>query len=36
MRQTRILRRLLPFILAHAIMDGAGVVIGVLLPLLRA
>ena len=30
------LRRLLPFILAHAIMDGAGVVIGVLLPLLRA
>jgi hypothetical protein len=29
-------RRLLPFAIAHALMDGAGVVIGVLLPLLRA
>jgi len=30
------LRRLVPFALAHALMDGAGVVIGVLLPQLRA
>ena len=30
------LRRLVPFVIAHALMDGAGVVIGVLLPLLRA
>ena len=29
-------RRLIPFAIAHALMDGAGVVIGVLLPLLRA
>jgi len=29
------LRRLLPFAIAHALMDGAGVVIGVLLPQLR-
>jgi membrane protease YdiL (CAAX protease family) len=28
-------RRLIPFAIAHALMDGAGVVIGVLLPLLR-
>jgi hypothetical protein len=28
------LRRLLPFALAHALMDGASVLIGVLLPLL--
>lgn len=30
------LRRLIPFIVAHALMDGATVVIGSLLPLLRA
>ena len=30
------LRRLLPFAIAHALMDGASVAIGVLLPLLRA
>ncbi len=30
------LRRLVPFAIAHALMDGAGVVIGVLLPQLRA
>jgi membrane protease YdiL (CAAX protease family) len=30
------LRRLLPFVIAHVLMDGASVVIGVLLPLLRA
>ena len=30
------LRRLLPFALAHALMDGASVLIGVLLPLVRA
>jgi membrane protease YdiL (CAAX protease family) len=29
-------RRLLPLAIAHALMDGAGVLIGVLLPLLRA
>ena len=29
------LRRLIPFAIAHALMDGAGVMIGVLLPLLR-
>jgi hypothetical protein len=30
------LRRLVPLAIAHALMDGAGVVIGVLLPLVRA
>ena len=30
------LRRLIPFAIAHALMDGASVLIGVLLPLLRA
>jgi len=30
------LRRLIPFVIAHALMDGASVLIGVLLPLLRA
>jgi hypothetical protein len=30
------LRRLLPFVFAHALMDGASVFVGVLLPLLRA
>jgi hypothetical protein len=30
------LRRLVPFVTAHAVMDGASVVIGVLLPLLHA
>jgi uncharacterized protein len=30
------LRRLLPLAIAHALMDGASVLIGVLLPLLRA
>lgn len=30
------LRRLLPFIIAHALMDGASVVVGVLLPVLKA
>ncbi len=30
------LRRLLPLAIAHAVMDGAGVLIGVLLPLVRA
>jgi hypothetical protein len=30
------LRRLVPFAIAHALMDGASVLIGVLLPLLRA
>jgi hypothetical protein len=30
------LRRLLPFAIAHALMDGASVLIGVLLPLLTA
>jgi hypothetical protein len=30
------LRRLIPFVMAHALMDGAGVLIGVLLPLLKA
>jgi hypothetical protein len=30
------LRRLLPFALAHALMDGATVVMGALVPLLRA
>lgn len=30
------LRRLLPLAIAHALMDGAGVAVGVLLPLLRA
>jgi hypothetical protein len=30
------LRRLVPFVIAHALMDGASVLIGVLLPLLRA
>lgn len=30
------LRRLVPLALSHALMDGAGVLIGVLLPLLRA
>jgi len=29
------LRRLLPFVIAHALMDGASVLIGVLLPLLN-
>ena len=29
------LRRLIPFAIAHALMDGAGVPVGVLLPLLR-
>ena len=29
------IRRLIPFVIAHALMDGASVVIGVLLPLLR-
>ena len=29
------LRRLVPFAIAHALMDGAGVLFGVLLPLLR-
>jgi hypothetical protein len=29
------LRRLIPFAIAHALMDGAGVLVGVLLPLLR-
>jgi membrane protease YdiL (CAAX protease family) len=29
-------RRLLPFITAHALMDGASVAIGALLPLLRS
>jgi hypothetical protein len=29
------LRRLVPFAIAHALMDGAGVLVGVLLPLLR-
>jgi len=29
-------RRLVPFAIAHALMDGAGVVIGVLLPLLTS
>lgn len=29
------LRRLIPMAVAHAVMDGATVVIGVLLPLLR-
>jgi len=29
-------RRLIPFMIAHALMDGASVFIGVLLPLLRA
>jgi membrane protease YdiL (CAAX protease family) len=29
------LRRLVPFAIAHALMDGAGVLIGVLLPLLK-
>ena len=28
------LRRLIPFAVAHALMDGAGVLIGVLMPLL--
>ena len=28
-------RRLIPFAIAHALMDGAGVLVGVLLPLLR-
>jgi hypothetical protein len=30
------LRRVLPLAVAHALEDGAGVLIGVLLPLLRA
>jgi membrane protease YdiL (CAAX protease family) len=30
------LRRLIPFVIAHALMDGASVLIGVLLPLLKA
>ena len=30
------LRRLAPFAIAHGLMDGASVLIGVLLPLLRA
>jgi hypothetical protein len=30
------LRRLLPFVIAHALLDGASVLIGVLLPILRA
>jgi hypothetical protein len=30
------LRRLVPFAIAHALMDGASVLIGVLLPLVRA
>jgi len=30
------LRRLVPFAIAHALMDGVSVLIGVLLPLLRA
>jgi membrane protease YdiL (CAAX protease family) len=30
------LRRLVPFVIAHALMDGAGVLIGVLLPLVTA
>ncbi len=30
------LRRLIPFVIAHALMDGASVLIGVLLPLLEA
>jgi hypothetical protein len=30
------LRRLIPFAIAHALMDGAGVLVGVLLPALRA
>jgi hypothetical protein len=30
------LRRLVPLAIAHALMDGASVLIGVLLPLLRA
>ncbi|HET9265178.1 MAG TPA: hypothetical protein VFO14_19160 [Vicinamibacterales bacterium] len=30
------LRRLVPFAIAHALMDGASVLIGVLLPLLTA
>lgn len=30
------LRRLVPLVIAHALMDGASVLIGVLLPLLRA
>ena len=30
------LRRLVPLALAHSLMDGASVLIGVLLPLLRA
>jgi membrane protease YdiL (CAAX protease family) len=30
------LRRLVPLAIAHALMDGASVVIGVLLPVLRA
>ena len=30
------LRRLLPLAISHAVMDGASVFIGVLLPLLRA
>ena len=29
-------RRLLPFVIAHALMDGASVLVGVLLPLLTA
>jgi hypothetical protein len=29
------LRRLIPFAIAHALLDGASVLIGVLLPLLR-
>jgi len=30
------LRRLVPFVIAHALLDGASVLVGVLLPLLRA